>query len=195
MKKEILEQAVLDYINEKFKDKLVDKRVQTFFTYSELVDTVVSFAALLNKNIEELEKEDAELRRNEFNARSCLELQQSQDKAILNYMGEQLTKATELLKEAQGYIENEDDELYDKIEQLLREIAIDNDIQAAKEGLNPLIIDYPQQVKDDLKDSCPNILCEDCTRENCTVRKLGLVPTKEIEKWKLSVKVVEKVRP
>lgn len=33
-----------------------------------------------------------------------------------------LTKATELLKEAQGYIENEDDELYDKIEQFLKEI-------------------------------------------------------------------------
>lgn len=62
MKKEILEQAVLDYINEKFKDKLVDKRVQTFFTYSELVDTVLSFAALFNKNIEILEKENAELK-------------------------------------------------------------------------------------------------------------------------------------
>ena len=57
MKKEMLEQAVLDYISEKFKDKVVDKRVQTFFTYSELVDTVFSFAELLNKNIEELEKE------------------------------------------------------------------------------------------------------------------------------------------
>ena len=62
MKKEILEQAVLDYINEKFKDKVVDKRVQTIFTYSELVDTVLSFAELLNKNIEMLEKENEELR-------------------------------------------------------------------------------------------------------------------------------------
>lgn len=51
------------------------------------------------KRIAELEKENTELRRNEFNARSCLELQQSQDKAILNYMGEQLTKAKEIIKE------------------------------------------------------------------------------------------------
>jgi len=56
MKKEMLEEAVLDYISEKFKDKVVGKRVQTFFTYSELVDTVLSFAELLNKNIEELEQ-------------------------------------------------------------------------------------------------------------------------------------------
>ena len=62
MKKEILEQAILDYIDEKFKDKVLDKRVQTFFTYSEMVDTVLSFAELLNKNVEELEKENAELR-------------------------------------------------------------------------------------------------------------------------------------
>ena len=33
-----------------------------------------------------------------------------------------LTKAKELLKETQGYIENNDDELYDKIEQFLKEI-------------------------------------------------------------------------
>ena len=61
MTKEILEQAVLDYISEKFRDKVVDKRVQTFFTYSELVDTVLSFAELLNKNIEELEQENRDL--------------------------------------------------------------------------------------------------------------------------------------
>jgi len=70
MKKEILEQAVLDYINEKFKDKVLDKRVQTFFIYSELVDTVLSFAELLNKNIEVLEKENAELR-NQLEHRNC----------------------------------------------------------------------------------------------------------------------------
>lgn len=61
MKKEILGQAVLDYIGEKFKDKVVDKRVQTFFTYSELVDTVFSFAELLNKNIEMFENENIDL--------------------------------------------------------------------------------------------------------------------------------------
>ena len=28
-------------------------------------------------------------------------------------------------------------------------------------------------------EGCPDVLCEDCTEEDCTVRKLGLVPTKE----------------
>lgn len=63
MTKEILEQAVLDYIGEKFKDKVVDKRVQTFFTYSELVDTVLSFAELLNKNFAELEQQIEKMKR------------------------------------------------------------------------------------------------------------------------------------
>ena len=49
--------------------------------------------------IDKYEKENGELKRNEFNARSCLELQQSQDKAILNCMGEQLTKAKEIIRE------------------------------------------------------------------------------------------------
>ena len=71
MKKEILEQAVLDYISEKFKDKVVDKRVQTFFTYSELVDTVLSFTELLNKNIEQLEKENAGLKAQIEKMKNC----------------------------------------------------------------------------------------------------------------------------
>lgn len=29
------------------------------------------------------------------------------------------------------------------------------------------------------REGCPDVLCEDCTEEDCTVRKLGLVPTKE----------------
>ena len=33
-----------------------------------------------------------------------------------------------------------------------------------------------------IADNCPDVLCENCTKEDCTVRKLGLVPTKEIEK-------------
>lgn len=75
MTKEILEQAILDYINEKFKDKVLDKRVQTFFTYSELVDTVLSFAELLNKNIEQLEKENTELREsNEYKNKAFVKL-------------------------------------------------------------------------------------------------------------------------
>lgn len=61
-------------------------------------DGYIAGAEPREKWIEELEKENAGLKRNEFNARSCLELQQSQDKAILNYMGEQLTKAKELIE-------------------------------------------------------------------------------------------------
>ena len=106
MKKEILEQAVLDYISEKFMDKVVDKRVQTFFTYSELVDTVLSFAELLNKNIEELEQENAELR-------SGCGMCYSKDKDML-------IKAKELLKRCyENYIYLEP--LRSEIKQFLEE--------------------------------------------------------------------------
>lgn len=71
MKKEILEQAVWDYIDKKYKDKVLDKRLQTFFTYSELVDTVLSFAELLNKNIEMLENENVELREQIEKVKKC----------------------------------------------------------------------------------------------------------------------------
>ena len=40
----------------------------------------------------------------------------------LQHIIDLLEQAEELLKEAQGYIENEDDELYDEIEQFLKEI-------------------------------------------------------------------------
>ena len=66
--------------------------------------------SLLNaqKYITELEKENAELK-------SGCGMCYRKDK-------EQLTKATELLKEAQGYIENINDVLYDEIEQFIKEI-------------------------------------------------------------------------
>ncbi|MBR6612920.1 MAG: hypothetical protein IKK93_11975 [Campylobacter sp.] len=34
--------------------------------------------------------------------------------------------------------------------------------------------------EEDSKEGCPDILCEDCTKEDCSVRKLGLVPNKEL---------------
>lgn len=73
--------------------------------------------ALVNK-ITELEKQNAGLKAR-LNAINLLtpELEKSS-----KLKTQQLTKATELLKEAQGYIENEDDELYDKIEQFIKEI-------------------------------------------------------------------------
>lgn len=92
MTKEILEQAVLDYIGEKFKDKVVDKRVQAFFTYSELVDTVLSFAELLNKNIAELEKENAELKEKLTAIRNAKDkYDMSKDKSIIKAFGAEYT--------------------------------------------------------------------------------------------------------
>ena len=104
MKKEILEQAVLDYIGEKFKDKVLGKRVQTFFTYSELVDTVLSFAELLNKNIEELEQENKQLKEANQTFYTMnnnmwveLEMKRAESQGITNRL-HQLIKAKELLK-------------------------------------------------------------------------------------------------
>lgn len=109
MKKEMLEQAVLDYINEKFKDKVLDKRIQTFFTYSELVDTVLSFAELLNKNIEELEQENAELR-------SGCGMCYSKDKDML-------IKAKEIIRQFLNDYPVITKEVLDKLEQFIKEIG------------------------------------------------------------------------
>ncbi len=56
---------------------------------------------------------------------ASMALAEENEKAKTKNVEDQLTRATELLKEAQGYIENiddEGDELYDKIEQFLKEI-------------------------------------------------------------------------
>ena len=97
----------------------------------------------------------------------------------------QLTKATALLKrfiEISNPIYFDEDRQKVKVEaeQFLREIDIGNAIQKANEGLN--LDKIAEEVEDDLREGCPDVLCEECTKEDCTVRKLGLVPTKEIEK-------------
>lgn len=97
----------------------------------------------------------------------------------------QLTKATALLKK---FIETSNPIYFDEdrkkvkaeAEQFLREIDIGNAIQKANKGLN--LDKIAKEVKDDSKEGCPDVLCEECTKEDCTVRKLGLVSTKEIEK-------------
>ena len=80
----------------------------------------------LENQMKRLEKENAELK----GLKDVATLIRANNDTVITLMqlnnmlvskSQQLTKATELLKEAQGYIENEDDELYDKIEQLLRE--------------------------------------------------------------------------
>lgn len=58
-------------------------------------------------------------------------------------------------------------------EQFLQETDIDNTIQKANEGLN--LDKITEEVENDLKESCPDVLCEDCTKEDCIARKLGLI--------------------
>ena len=77
---------------------------------------------------EELEKENAKLK-TDYEVLSCSvgdfgELQDKleEEQRKNNGLSDNLTKAKELLKEAQGYIENIDDVLYDEIEQFLKEI-------------------------------------------------------------------------
>lgn len=58
-------------------------------------------------------------------------------------------------------------------EQFLQETDIDNAIQKANEGLN--LDKIAEEVEDDLKERCPDVLCEECTKEDCISRKLGLI--------------------
>ena len=159
MKKEILEQAVSDYINEKFKDRVLDKRLQTFFIYSELVDTVLSFAELLNKNIEMLENENAELKEL-LNCNNCSELSEEECEVCAEYSHfkckrkEQIAKVKELLNacifKARGNVNPSWSELITEIEQFLREIDIGNTIQKANEGLN--LDKIADEVEQDIKE-------------------------------------------
>ena len=82
---------------------------------SNPIDCIEWFA----DRIADLEKENAELKENlEIHKKTVVEMvMPALDRTI-----KQRTQAIELLKEAQGYIENEDDELYDKIEQFIKEI-------------------------------------------------------------------------
>lgn len=114
---------------------------------------------IASKRIEELEKENAEQK-------------------------DQLTKAKELLERLVTVCKivplGTNYDVVKKAEQFLQEIDISNAIQKANEGLN--LDKIAEEVENDLKEGCPDILCEDCTKEDCNIRKLGLVPNKEIEK-------------
>ena len=92
---------------------------------TELRDNYDQFKASAIPEIERLQKEHTELKDELVKWKD--EWQEQVQKAIDEGYARtlqtiQLTKAKELLKEAQGYIENEDDELYDEIEQFLKEI-------------------------------------------------------------------------
>ncbi len=54
---EKLEQEVLDWVDNEFRDKVTAKRCQTFFTYSELVRSIFDFAESREERIAELEKD------------------------------------------------------------------------------------------------------------------------------------------
>ena len=143
-------------------------------TKKELKQKILKVLKVLNGREEaiidtcwaELKRENAELRRrldNLFNS-DC-------------WASEKLSKAKELLNaciiKARGNVNPSWTELISDIEQFLREIDIDNAIQKANEGLN--LDKIAEEVEDDLRESCPDVLCENCTEEDCIARKLGLI--------------------
>ena len=82
-------------------EDVIRLRIENERLQKELSENKVADMEIVNglcNQIQDLQKENAELKRNEFNAKVCLDLQQTQDKAIVQHMGEQLAKATELLK-------------------------------------------------------------------------------------------------
>lgn len=59
---------------------------------------------------------------------------------------------------------------------IVRKVCKLNDSKEIKIG------DLVLQIKEeDLQIHCPDVLCEDCTKEDCNIKKLGLVPNKEIK--------------
>lgn len=94
-------------------------------------------------------------------------------KVAYEKQNEQLTKAKEILKMIVNYYPCYNKTITEQAEQFLRETDIDNAIQKANEGLD--LDKIADEVEQDLNEGCPDILCEDCTKEDCTVRKLGLV--------------------
>ena len=59
---------------------------------------------------------------------------------------------------------------------IVRKVCKLNDSKEIKIG------DLVLQIKEeDLQIRCPDVLCEDCTKEDCNIRKLGLVSNKEIK--------------
>ena len=136
--------------------------------------------------VQKLEKENAELRETLKTYNGCgdwdndfhtcrVYLQHEELQMYIN----QLTKAKRVIQsfvwwhtgEDRGSIDSND--LVERARQLLREIDIDNAIQKANEGLD--LDKIAEEVEDDLKEGCPNVLCEGCTEEDCTAKKLGLI--------------------
>ena len=122
---------VIEIIGQEKWQDINDEKSDICTTTGELV--------IILKRIPDLEKENAELKsiaqfQQSSNMKRHFEIQELEKKnkklesdfriceknADTYY--DQLTKAKELLKDVQGYIENIDDVLYDEIEQFLKEI-------------------------------------------------------------------------
>jgi len=102
---EKLEQEVLDWVDNEFRDKVTAKRCQTFFTYSELVRSIFDFAEPREKRIAELEKENAELKLKLEALDGETPWKDIKDKSEV--IG-QLTKAKKIIKVLLHALKNED---------------------------------------------------------------------------------------
>lgn len=129
---------------------------------------------ILQQGFESICKENAELEtRNQELLESC-------EGATMMY--KELQRAVEIIKKylaigVGGKITQNYLDVTKEAEQFLRDMDIDSAIQQANEGLN--LDKIADEIKQDLNNDCPDTLCSDCTKENCTVKKLGLV---EVEK-------------
>ncbi len=122
--------------------------------YDVIGEEKVSILEKSIKYIADLEKENAELKAVER-------------MALYSKMSDQLTKAIDIIKDQ--------NELLDRVldgAETLSDFA-QNILHKTEQFL--------REVNQDLNESCPDTFCEDCMKEDCTVRKLGLISTKEIK--------------
>ena len=126
---------------------------------------------IASKRITELEKENTELKDdNKVMADNYSKMEQK--------FYDNLTKAKEVIKSSIVLLTKSrtalDTKTYlMKAEQFLRDIDIDNAIQKANENLD--LDKIADEVEQDLNESCPDVLCKDCNKEDCIARKLGLI--------------------
>ena len=148
-------------VREEYKNKLsvAEKRIEELEKQIEEMQdakciSCTDLGGMLLK-ITDLEKENAELKEN-YRKRGDIII--SLERQIrLNIHSDKLTKAKEIIKtvldkwkEERWILQSEKE--VKQIEKLMKQ---------AEQFLNG--------------DGCPDTLCEDCTKEDCTVRKLGLV--------------------
>lgn len=137
------------------------------------------------KELAEIKKENTKLK-TDYEVLSCsvgdfgeLQNKLEEEQRKNNGLSDNLTKAKELIKRLMHELVVSDrpydevDLLVKDVEQFLREIDIDNAIQKANEGLD--LDKIAGEIEQDLNESCPDVLCKDCNKEDCISRKLGLI--------------------